>query len=144
MSGLVASGVLTFAQTGTLSTSTDIKIVAPCDGEILAVTGAVNVAPVGAALVWSVLKNGDTIVSGQSIAANATTVAASSVPTNGKFVAGDVLTVNVTQVGSGTAGANLHVTAAFAGVAAATVAPDDGDFWTRAIHPTRPAHNWTD
>ena len=77
------------------------------------VRAAVNTAPAGAALVVDVNKNGTTIYTDQSdrpsIAAG-TNSATGNDPAVTTLAAGDYLTVDVDQVGSTAAGADLTVT----------------------------------
>ena len=77
------------------------------------VRAAVNTAPTGAALVVDVNKNGTTIYTDQSnrpsIAAG-TNSATGNDPAVTTLAAGDYLTVDVDQVGSTAAGADLTVT----------------------------------
>lgn len=70
-------------------------------------------APTGAALIVDVLKGGTTIFSGAKpqVAAGANTGTAS--PTTSAWADGEYLTVDVTQIGSTVAGANVTVTVVF-------------------------------
>jgi hypothetical protein len=80
---------------------------------VVDVAATVNTAPVGATLLFDVNKNGTTIFTTQgnrpSILAAANATAANVVPDVTAFAAGDYLTVDVDQVGSGTAGSNAVV-----------------------------------
>jgi hypothetical protein len=105
------SSVLTLQVPGTLSTSTDVKVVAPVSGKITAAYAAVTTAPVGSALTATVLNGADTAVA-FSIAAAGTTDDGTLTAANCSFDKGDVITVDVTAVGSTTAGANLVVSLA--------------------------------
>jgi hypothetical protein len=81
---------------------------------VLGVTAAVNTAPTGTSLILDVNKNGTSIFATTpsnrptiAAAANATTV--EPVPDTVNLAAGDYLTVDVDQIGSGTAGSDLTV-----------------------------------
>lgn len=122
--------VLTVA--GTVAVSTLPPVVLPFPAQLIAVTAGVGTAPTGSALNLDVLQNGTSVFTGlnttkPSIAAGATavTVSAASGVSAGQnvitptvndggpiatFAKGDVLAVQVTQVGSTVAGANLGVT----------------------------------
>jgi hypothetical protein len=87
----------------------------PIDGEylIVGVRATVNTAPVGDDLILDVLKNGTTIF---TTTANRPTIAdgdndngLSAEPDDNEIEAGDYLTVDIAQVGSGTAGSDLVV-----------------------------------
>jgi hypothetical protein len=69
----------------------------------------VETAPVGANLTVTIKKNGSQIATG-SITDGATSSTANSIATsNAGFVSGDYLTVDITQIGSTTAGADLYI-----------------------------------
>lgn len=69
----------------------------------------VTVAPVGADLTISIKKNGSSIATG-TITDGAYSSTENSVSTsNAAFVSGDYYTIDITQVGSTTAGENLYV-----------------------------------
>jgi len=69
----------------------------------------VETAPVGANLTVTIKKNGSQIATG-SITDGATSSTANSIATsNAGFVSGDYLTVDITQIGSSTAGADLYI-----------------------------------
>ena len=105
---------LSFAVTGTLTTGTDKAptIVAPCALTITKVKVVVKTAPTGAALIVDVNKNGTTIFTTQggrpSIAIGATTDD-SDTPDVTNLAESDKLTVDIDQVGSTIAGADLTV-----------------------------------
>ena len=105
---------LSFAVTGTLTTGTDKAptILAPCTLTITKVKLVVKTAPTGAAIIVDVNKNGITIFTTQAnrpqIAIDATT-GDSGTPDVTALAEGDKLTVDLDQVGSGTAGADLTV-----------------------------------
>jgi hypothetical protein len=97
----------------------------PHAGTIRSITTAVTTAPTGAALVCDVNVAGTTVFTTQ---ANRPSIAATEFSDNsaavqaGTFAAGDVISVDVDQVGSTVAGANLSVLVTYDMVAA-----DSGD-----------------
>jgi hypothetical protein len=105
---------LSFAVTGTLTTGTDKAptLLAPCSLTITKVKLVVKTAPTGAAIIVDVNKNGTTIFTTQNnrpqIAIGATT-GDSGTPDVTSLAEGDKLTIDIDQVGSGTAGADLTV-----------------------------------
>lgn len=97
---------------GTLATSSEVKFVMPFKGRLAGGAAAVTTAPVGSALTLDI-KKGSTVMGSFSIADGASSddaIALSATEANTTFNAGQVLTVDVSAVGSGTAGANLMVT----------------------------------
>lgn len=97
---------------GTLSTSSEVKFVMPFKGRLAGGAAAVTTAPAGSALTLDI-KKGTTVMGTFSIAAGASSddaIALSATEADATFAAGEVLTVDVSAVGSGTAGANLMVT----------------------------------
>ena len=105
---------LVFAVVGTLTTGTDKAptILAPCTLTIVKVKVVVKTAPTGAALIVDVNKNGTTIFTTQggrpSIAIGGTTDD-SDTPDVTALGETDKLTVDIDQVGSTIAGADLTV-----------------------------------
>jgi hypothetical protein len=103
-----------FAVTGTLATGTDKAptILAPCSLTITVVKLVVKTAPTGQAIIVDVNKNGTTIFTTQGnrpqIAAGSTT-GDSGTPDVTSLAEGDKITIDVDQVGSGTAGVDLTV-----------------------------------
>ena len=91
---------------GTLSTSSVAAFAAPFSGKIAAAYAAVTTAPVGSALTANVLVGADTAAA-ISIAASGTSDEGSLTAANCDFVKGSIITLDVTAVGSGTAGANM-------------------------------------
>jgi hypothetical protein len=95
----------------------------PHAGTIRSITTAVTTAPTGATLICDVNVAGTTIFTTQ---ANRPTIAISGFSDNsaeiaaGTFAAGDVISVDVDQVGSTVAGANLSVLVTYDMVAANT------------------------
>lgn len=104
----------TFALSGTVAVAAGkSRIYLEGDYVIETVRAAVHTAPAGAALVVDVNKNSTTIYTTQanrpSITAGTNSATGNS-PAVTTFAAGDYLTVDVDQVGSSTAGADLTVT----------------------------------
>lgn len=120
MSGVIPYSTMAFTIDGAISTSSALKFVAPCDGRIVAVYGAVGTAPAGAAMLVDIHKGGTTIFTTQTnrltIADGASSGSAAAVEVT-DFAAGDVVDIDVDQVGSGTAGSDLTVTIAYEGAA---------------------------
>lgn len=100
---------------GAVATTSRDRWVAPHSGDITSVLLGVGTAPTGASLICDVQKNGVTMF---STPANRPTIAISafSTPTRSvapdvaSFVAGDVITLVPTQVGSTVAGSDLSAT----------------------------------
>jgi hypothetical protein len=114
VSSLEAIEAYTFSVTGTVAVATGkSRIYLEGNYVIESVRAAVNTAPTGAALIVDVNKNGTTIYTTQTarpqIAAAAFTATGNS-PAVTTFAAGDYITVDVDQVGSTVAGADLTVT----------------------------------
>jgi hypothetical protein len=101
----MSSSVLTLQIPGTLATSSEVKVVAPVSGKITGAYVAVTTAPVGSALTANLLVGANT-AGAFSVAAAATTDEATLTAVNCSFSKGDVITLDVTAVGSSTAGAN--------------------------------------
>jgi hypothetical protein len=105
---------LTFAVVGTLAVGTDKAptILAPCTLTIVKVKLVVKTAPTGAAIIVDVHKNGTTIFTTQAnrpqIAISATT-GDSGTPDVTALAETDKLTIDIDQVGSTIAGADLTV-----------------------------------
>ncbi|MFI7062466.1 hypothetical protein ACIBL3_15890 [Kribbella sp. NPDC050124] len=104
----------TFAVTGTAAVATGkSRIYLEESYAIETVRAAVNTAPTGAALIVDLNRNGTTVYTDQSkrpsIAAG-TNTATGNDPAVTTLAAGDYLTVDVDQVGSTAAGADLTVT----------------------------------
>lgn len=102
-----ANSYLQLSQSGTLTVTTGTKRwYAPADLTVSNVTARVGTAPLGSSLDAVLAKNGVAnstvfIESNTTVASNATSVSVSE---------GDYLTVNITQIGSSTAGADLGLT----------------------------------
>ena len=121
MSAVIPVSVFTLSHDEVLATGTKARFVAPMDGTIVGVTAAVISAPAGSSAILDVNKNGTTIFGTQAnrptVAAAATTATVGAFSVN-NFVAGDVITVDVDQVGSGTAGTGFTVAIAYKGATA--------------------------
>ena len=119
MSAVNAYSVFSISSDETLATGTKGRFIAPCDGKIVAVKACVLTAPVGASVILDVNKGGTTIFTTQAnrptVAAAATTATLAGAPDVVEFSAGDVITVDVDQVGSTTAGTGFTVSVAFEG-----------------------------
>jgi hypothetical protein len=103
---------LSFAVTGTLAVGTDKAptLLAPCSLTITKVKLVVKTAPTGADLIVDVNKNGTTIFTTQANRPKVTagnTTGDSVAPDVTSLSEGDKLTVDVDQVGSTVAGADL-------------------------------------
>lgn len=112
-------GLFTLSSEAVLATGNGkARIRMPFAGSIISVTASVLSAPVGASVILDVNKNGTTIFGTQ---ANRPTVAAAAVSATAgahsvkTFAAGDVITVDVDQVGSDTAGTGFTVAIAYDG-----------------------------
>lgn len=117
--GGVGHEIATFAKAGTLTVGAGTgRFQMPSAGVIVGVGAAINTTPTGANLICDVNKNGTTMFTTQAnrptILANANATAASAVPDVVTFAAGDYLTVDIDQVGSTIAGADLVVQVTFA------------------------------
>lgn len=96
-----------------LAVQTYAKIVMTKSGSITDDIGAIETAPTGAALIMDIEKNGTTVYSTKpQFAASSSTFTGGTLKTDGTedFVAGDVLTFKVTQVGSTEPGEGLTFT----------------------------------
>lgn len=91
---------------GTLATTSEVKMAAPFSGKITAAYVAVTTAPAGSALTAD-LKVGSSTAGAFSIAAGGTNDEATLTAANCAFVKGDIITLDITAVGSGTAGSNI-------------------------------------
>lgn len=112
-------GIVTLSSEAVLATGTGkARIRMPFAGSIISVTASVLSAPAGSSVILDVNKNGTTIYGTQ---ANRPTIAAAAVSATAgvnsvkTFAAGDVITVDVDQVGSGTAGTGFTVAIAYDG-----------------------------
>lgn len=105
--------VVSYFLAGNQATDTAIPIyVAPTTGRIVDVRAVVGTAPTGSTAIYDVNINGTTAFTTQAnrptIAASAT-ASSTTLPDVVNLSAGDVLTVDIDQVGSTVAGADLIV-----------------------------------
>jgi hypothetical protein len=110
----MSSSVFQFQSVGTLTAAAGKAfVVAPHAGVIKTVKASVGTAPAGSSLIVDINKNGTTIFTTQAnrptIAAAATAATLAGQPNVLTFAAGDLLSVDIDQIGSGTAGSNLAV-----------------------------------
>lgn len=108
----------TFSQAGALATGTGVsRFLLPAPGTLISVAAAVNTPSTGTSIICDVNKNGTTIFTTQAnrptIAINGHATTSSPTPDVTAFVAGDYLTVDIDQIGSGTAGSDLVVQVLF-------------------------------
>lgn len=112
-SGQRGESMITFAKTGVLTTGTGkIRYRFPFAATIVGVSLACNTAPTGASIICDINKNGTTIFTTQAnrptILAGAFATAAEVTNMNITSVAaGDYFTLDIDQVGSTVAGADL-------------------------------------
>lgn len=132
MSGTIPTSMFTLDHDEVLATGTKARLLMPCDGVITSVTAATITAPAGASVILDVNKNGTTIFTTQAnrpTVAAAATSAVTGTPNVTTFSAGDVITVDVDQVGSGSAGTGFCVAIAYKAAAAlSTPRPPDKRF----------------
>ena len=117
-SAYVADQMLTMHHKGALTTGVKQIMRLPFAGKVTYVTAAVGTAPAGSSIILDINKNGTTMYTTQgnrpTIAAAATSVTATN-PDVLTWAAGDRLSVEVDQIGSGTAGANLTLCVSYYG-----------------------------
>lgn len=111
----MSSGALNMVSVGGLSAAAGKDfVVAPYAGVIKKIAASVGTAPTGAALIVDINKNGTTIFTTQAnrptIAVSTTAATMAGNPEIATFAAGDLLSIDVDQVGSTVAGSNLGVT----------------------------------
>jgi len=89
----------------------EIEWVAPVDFTIIAATGRVNTAPTGAALICDVRVDGNSIFTNQAEMINIAAAAYqdTSATKNHAVTAGEVVTIEIEQIGSAVAGSDLTV-----------------------------------
>lgn len=116
---ILAFPVFSITHDEVLATGTKGRWVAPCNGKIVDLRACVLSAPAGSSAILDVNKNGTTIFTTQAnrptVAAAATVATLAGPPQVLEFVAGDVFTVDVDQVGSGTAGTGFTVSVSYTG-----------------------------
>lgn len=108
-----ANKIASFGRASTLFTTTgQARFVFPAAATIVSVTTSVGTAPTGASIICDVNKNGTTIFTTQAnrpaiaISGNASSAA---VPDVTSLAIGDYLSVDIDQIGSTIAGADLTV-----------------------------------
>jgi hypothetical protein len=105
----LAPQTITLNIAGTLSTSSIVTMAMPFGGRITDAWVAVTTAPAGSALTAD-LKVGSDVAAAFSLAAAATSDQGTLTAANCDFAAGDLVSLDVSAVGSGTAGSNMTVT----------------------------------
>jgi hypothetical protein len=105
---VLAPTTITLTIPGTLSTSSVVTMAMPFNGKITGAYVAVTTAPAGSALTAD-LKVGSDVAAAFSIADAGTSDEGTLTAANVDFVAGDLVSLDVSAVGSGTAGANMTV-----------------------------------
>lgn len=115
-----AKSTFKFEVVGALTTGVKDRWAAPIPGEILEVIATVGTQPTGSPLIVDVKKNGvslyTTVANRPTIAVSTSTSATSGVsgdPDVRGFAVGDVLSLDVIQIGSTVAGSDLDVTVAY-------------------------------
>ena len=127
MPGTNTPAVINLQIAGVLATSSEVKMAAPFSGKIVGAYVAVTTAPVGSALTASILVGSDTAAA-FSIAAAGTSDEATLTAANVDFNKGDILTLDILAVGSGTAGSNIVASIlveAEADATSITISPDN-------------------
>lgn len=108
MTAIIAPQTITMTIPGTLATSSIVTMAMPFKGKIIGGYVAVTTAPVGSALTAD-LKVGSDVAAAFSIAAAGTSDEGTLTAANCDFIKGDLVSLDVSAVGSGTAGANMTV-----------------------------------
>jgi len=104
----LAPQTITLNIAGGLSTSSIVTMAMPFGGKIIDAWVAVTTAPVGSALTAD-LKVGSDVAAAFSLAAAATSDQGTLTAANCDFAAGDLVSLDVSAVGSSTAGSNMTV-----------------------------------
>lgn len=126
MPGTNTPVVLNLQIPGVLATTSEVKMAAPFSGRIIGAYVAVTTAPVGSVLTANLLVGSDTAAA-FSIAAAGNNDEATLTAANVDFNKGDILTLDIVAVGSGTAGSNIVasiVVETEADATAVTISPD--------------------
>lgn len=105
---ILAPATITLNIAGTLSASSIVTMAMPFSGKITGAYVAVTTAPAGSALTAD-LKVGSDVAAAFSIAAAGTSDEGTLTAANCDFAKGDLVSLDVSAVGSGTAGANATV-----------------------------------
>lgn len=109
--GGVGLGVVSLVQEGELSTTTGVKRwYAPRNIVINKIIARVDVAPVGAAINITIKKTSGGTTTTQTMSISAGSYKSEDTSPNLSLLADDYLTIDITQVGSTTAGEELRVT----------------------------------
>jgi hypothetical protein len=124
MSAIIAPQVITLTIPGTLTTNSIVSAVMPFKGVITDAYVAVTTAPVGSALTAD-LKVGSDVAAAFSIAAAGVSDQGALTAANVDFAKGDIVSLDVSAVGSGTAGANITVTFTVSESSESTKTEDD-------------------
>lgn len=103
-----APQTITLTIPGTLATTSIVTVAMPFDGTITGAYLAVTTAPVGSALTAD-LKVGSNVAAAFSIAAAGTSDEGTLTPANVNFVKGALVSLDVSGIGSSTAGSNATV-----------------------------------
>ncbi len=106
--GILAPSTITMTIPGELATTSIVTMAMPFSGKITGAWVAVTTAPVGSALTAD-LKVGADVAAAFSIAAAGTSDQGTLTAANVDFAAGDLVALDVSAVGSGTAGSNITV-----------------------------------
>jgi hypothetical protein len=104
--GVLAPSTITLGIPGTLATTSIVTMAMPFAGKITGAYVAVTTAPVGSALTAD-LKVGSDVAAAFSIAAAGTSDEGTLTAANVDFAAGSLVSLDVSAVGSSTAGANI-------------------------------------
>jgi hypothetical protein len=105
----LAPQTITLTIPGGLATTSIVTMAMPFAGTITSAWVAVTTAPVGSALTAD-LKVGSDVAAAFSIAAAGTSDEGTLTAANCDFAAGALVSLDVSAVGSGTAGSNMTVT----------------------------------
>jgi hypothetical protein len=105
---VLAPTTITLNIAGTLATTSIVTMAMPFAGKITGAYVAVTTAPAGSALAAD-LKVGSDVAAAFSIAAAGTSDEGTLTAANCDFAKGDLVSLDVSAVGSGTAGSNMTV-----------------------------------
>ena len=105
---VLAPSTITLTIPGTLATTSIVSAAMPFSGKITGAYVAVTTAPAGSALTAD-LKVGSSVAAAFSIAAAGTSDEGTLTAANCDFAKGDIISLDVSAVGSGTAGSNMTV-----------------------------------
>jgi uncharacterized protein YuzE len=112
--GTITKGIAFYIDGDLAVETTVMSFIAPAGMTVQSVKLAVDTAPTDAAIIIDIHKNGTTLFTTQgnrpTIAASGSSSATSSAPDVTEIAAGDKITLEIDQVGSTVAGANLAAT----------------------------------